>query len=596
MKPLFLHAIARANFKICIERISRVYPIRLGVLLALALSNSPSVLAQVQNLEQAAQEGLRRQEERTREQQQSIEPKADELHPAAPLTANTQLPAESPCFLISDLLIEGPDAWRFAWLHASFAPFSDQCVGVQGVRQIAAALDEALITQGYATTRVSLPAQNLKDGTLRVVLHTGRIAALRMVEPGQDAKPDAAWGTWWNAFPTHSGALLNIRDLEQGVEQMKRLPSQEVATRIEPGAEPDTSVVLIERRAASLRERLRGGITLDNSGSMNVGRTVLSAYGAFDNPLGLNDVFNISGNTNAERPNASHRSQSASLAYSIPFGYSTFSISASHNRFAQYVQGTTVRFLSSGDSDTAEGRWQYTAWRSASSKLGFYAALSTRRAHSYLDDVELIVQRRRTTNIEAGVNGKHLIGNGGLEYELGYRRGADWFRAQDDLPTDGAGGITLRPRIWTFSASFNQSFRVAQIPWRYSAILRGQQTSDATSSVDQFSIGGRASVRGFDGDNVLLAESGYFVRNELATPLPQVAGIDCSAYLGADIGRVWGPSAQYLVGNKLAGMVIGTRAQWKSLQFDIALATPLAKPDNFKTQRWNPYLAATYAF
>jgi hemolysin activation/secretion protein len=414
------------------------------------------VQGQTSTVEQAAQEGLRRQEERTRDQQQSLEPRNDVLRNEPTRRASSELPQESPCFLIDDLVIDGPDAWRFAWLRASFTPFADRCIGVEGLRRVASVLDDALISQGYATTRVSLPVQNLRSGTLHVALHGGRIEALRMEAGGQ---PDRAWGTWWNAFPTHAGALLNIRDLEQGVEQMTRLPSQSVTTRIEPGEAPDTSVVVIERRAGTLRDRAHGGLTLDNSGSSNLGRTVLSAYGAFDNPLGLNDIVNLSGNSNAEQPNGSHRSQGASISYSIPFGYSSFSISASHSRFAQYVQGTTVRFLSSGDSDTAEARWNYIAWRSASTKLGVYGALSTRRAESYLDDVELVVQRRRTTNVETGLTGKQILGSGSLEFELGYRRGADWLDAQEDLPSEA--GLTLRPRIWTLSASFNQAFQVA---------------------------------------------------------------------------------------------------------------------------------------
>ncbi|SFB14111.1 POTRA domain-containing protein, ShlB-type [Collimonas sp. OK607] len=154
-------------------------------------------------------------------------------------------------------------------------PFLNRCVGVEGLRRIASTLDAKLIELGYATTRVSLPQQNLHNGTLELALHVGRINEVRMVKAG-DAKQaaDDSWGTWRNAFPgipsLGPGDILNIRDLEQGVEQMKRLPSQAAATRIEPGAEADTSVIYIERQSGSFGERVRGGITLDNSGTVRV--------------------------------------------------------------------------------------------------------------------------------------------------------------------------------------------------------------------------------------------------------------------------------------------------------------------------------------
>lgn len=93
-------------------------------------------------------------------------------------------------------------------------------------------------------------------------------------------------------------------------------------------------------------------------------------------------------------------------------------MSASHSRFAQFVQGTTVRFLSSGNSQTAEARLQRTIWRSSSARLGVYGAMSLRRAESFLDDVEVIVQRRRTSTAETGINYKQLLQNGSSEHSI----------------------------------------------------------------------------------------------------------------------------------------------------------------------------------
>ena len=82
--------------------------------------------------------------------------------------------------------------------------------------------------------------------------------------------------------------------------------------------------------------------------------------------------------------------------------------------------------------------------------------------------------------------------------------------------------------------------------------------------MDQIAIGNRSSVRGFDGESVLLAESGYTLRQEFTTPLALVAGINSVAYLGIDIGRVWGAGAALLPGQKLAGAALGLRAQWRT--------------------------------
>lgn len=543
---------------------------------------------------QAIEEGLRRQEERARVQQQEIEPHADVLHREPRAVVPTELPQETPCFVIRDVTFVGEDVVPFPWLSGMVAPYVGQCAGVEGLRRIVSAIDARLIERGYATTRASLPAQNLASGQLRVQLHVGRIAEVAMVR--SDGTPDTAWGTWRNAFPMRPGDVLDVRDLEQGIEQMKRLPTQSVTTRLEPGAEPDTSRVVIERHSAGARERLRGSVSIDNAGNRATGRSQLASYLAYDNPLGLNDILLLSGNTNLEHPGSDHRSQSGSINYTIPWGYNLLGATASTSRFAQVVQGTTARFLSSGSSRTAELRWQRTVWRTASLKVGAYAAASTRRSESFLDDVEVLVQRRRTTYADLGLSYRQLLGSGVVDLDLGYRKGMSVLGAQEDLPTAATGGPTLRPGIVAFGASFSQPLRIAGRALQYSGLLRGQQTRDATLSIDQFAIGTRYSVRGFDGSAVLLAESGYFIRNELSTPVAAVDRLDASAYVGVDAGRVWGPGTRMLVGDKLAGMALGMRARQRGLQIDFSLGTPLYKPEGFTSRRVNPYVALAYAF
>lgn len=533
-----------------------------------------------------AQEGLRRQEERSRQLRDEQQPRADVLRPPEGRAAREPLQAESPCYVIREIQLEGADAARFAWIADAALPFLRQCVGVKGLARIAASLDAALLANGFATTRVSLPQQNLQDGRLQVRIHVGRIADVRMVDSGA-----SQWGAWRNAFPLSTGDVLNIRDVEQGVEQMKRLPSQQVVTRLEPGAEPDTSIVVIERKAGDWRERLRGGITVDNSGSKSLGRAQLSANAAYDNPLGINDVLSANASSNLQQPTASHRSQSFGLNWSAPWGYSTFTLGAGTSRFAQCVQGTTVRFLSSGHSETADAHVSHVLWRGASAKLSATAGVSVRRARSFIDDVELIVQRRRTTQGDASIAWRQLLEGATLDAEIGVRKGLPW-NAQGDLATAAQGGPTLRPRIVTFAASYNTQIG----PVQYTASLRGQTTHDTTLAIDQFAIGGRHSVRGFDGDSVLLAESGAVLRNDFAVPFQLVTGPNTAWTFALDAGRVWGASDLFLPGHFLAGAATGMRGAYAGVLFDLSVAVPLKRPANFRTAPWTAYASFTYPF
>ena len=157
---------------------------------------------------QVIEEGLRRQQERDVQQQCAQQPQADVLSKPQPRFTRADLPTETPCFVIDDIALDGPGWERFRWLLNETAPYLHRCIGVQGLQRIASALDQVLIEQGYATTRVVLPAQNLREGRLKLFLHVGRVDAIRMVRT-EAGKPvlDQRW--------------LDIRALEQGVERRR---------------------------------------------------------------------------------------------------------------------------------------------------------------------------------------------------------------------------------------------------------------------------------------------------------------------------------------------------------------------------------------
>jgi hemolysin activation/secretion protein len=48
---------------------------------------------------------------------------------------------------------------------------------------------------------------------------------------------------------------------------------------------------------------------------------------------------------------------------------------------------------------------------------------------------------------------------------------------------------------------------------------------------------------------------------------------------------VGGRSAQRLLGNHLAGVALGVRGAFKGLNYDLFVATPIAKPEGYRTSK-----------
>lgn len=66
-----------------------------------------------------------------------------------------------------------------------------------------------------------------------------------MESVGPDAASTMQPKQFLTIFPGVKGSVLQLRDIEQGLDQLNRLPSNNATMRIEPGAEAGSSRVLI---------------------------------------------------------------------------------------------------------------------------------------------------------------------------------------------------------------------------------------------------------------------------------------------------------------------------------------------------------------
>ncbi|WP_321903674.1 ShlB/FhaC/HecB family hemolysin secretion/activation protein, partial [Paraburkholderia tropica] len=202
---------------------------------------------------------------------------------------------------------------------------------------------QAVLSRGYVTTRILVPQQDLTTGTLSFALVPGLVRQVRLADPSM-------WGTWKSAFPVSGGDLLNMRDLEQGLEQMKRVASQDVDMKIEPTDIPGESDVVVSVRRAKPWTFVA---SVDNSGTSSTGKWQGNVSLGIDNPLGLNDVFTVGANQDLSFGNKALGSHGFNGSYSVPFGYWTVTLSGNTNTYYQNIAGVNDTFVSSGNSQTA---------------------------------------------------------------------------------------------------------------------------------------------------------------------------------------------------------------------------------------------------
>lgn len=529
---------------------------------------------------QSAAEQRRAEERDTRQREQAAPDR--EVRPDTPETTPAlRLPAsERPCFVIQQIELRGDDAGRFGWvLDALTAPDGldgplRRCLGAGGVGVVAQRAQQALLDRGFVTSRVMVEPQDLAEGRLALTLIPGRIRQVRF------ADPSAAHTATRNALPTEPGDVLNLRDIEQALENFKRVPSAQADIQIEPADEPGQSDLLIRW---TQDRPVRLSLSVDDSGSRSTGRFQGSATLSVDNPLALNDLFYVGlqgslggGDTGARgtRGNSWH--------YSLPWGRALLSIDVSQHRYLQTVTGAAQDYAYRGTTGSQEATLSYLLHRNATGKTMLQAKAFARQSRNFIDDTEVEVQRRRVGGWQLGVGHRAFVGRGTLDLNLNYRRGTGAFGSLH-APEEAFGEGTSRFALVQASAQWQQPFHLGRQPWQFSSQWRAQTHRTPLSPQERFAIGGRYTVRGFDGESSLSAESGWSWRNELSTALGESG---TSAFAGLDHGQVRGPSAPLLLGTRLTGAAVGLRGSVGStpyLQFEVFAGWPLHKPEGFRT-------------
>lgn len=529
-----------------------------------------------------AADELIRQQERERQLRLQQEQTADvRLQvPVSDRPAAALLPEnESPCFRIARIKLVGDAADKFQFAVQSVIEGEDspigKCLGANGINLVLTRAQNAIVGKGFVTTRVLAAPQDLNDGDLTLTVIPGRVRDIRFAS---DADPR---GTKWNAISIKSGDILNLRDIEQGLENFKRIPTAAADIKIEAaegeGAQPGQSDLVISYQQSF---PFRVALSVDDSGSKSTGKYQGGLTVSYDNWWTLNDLFYISFNRDLGGGDPGARgTRGGTVHYSVPFGYWTLSTTSSSNRYFQSIAGLNQDYVYSGTSSSSDLKLSRVVYRDAQRKTTVALRAYLKESNNFIDDTEIQAQRRRTAGWELSVGHREFMGANTLDLNLAYRHGTGALQALE-APEDLFGEGASRPQIWNADVSLSVPFQVAQQNLRYLGAFRGQWNDTPLVPQDRFSIGGRYTVRGFDGDMMLSSDSGWTLRNDVGFVL---GASGQELYLALDYGEVSGQASQYLIGTRLAGTALGLRGNLLGGSYDIFVGQPIKKPDGFRT-------------
>jgi hemolysin activation/secretion protein len=330
------------------------------------------------------------------------------------------------------------------------------------------------------------------------------------------------------AFPLRKRKPFNIKDFEQGLDQMNRLQSNSVTIEARPsGATGSSAIVLINNPSKTTFLNLN----YSNSGNRNTGQNNLNLSISKDNLLSINDNIYLSYTESGDSLFPSNNrcsscknpfknkldllnndddklrySKNLYAGLSFPFGYYTLSSSLNYSTYKTTNKGNYTTFNTTGETTTQSYGLDRLLHRTKTYKLNLGTTLELRDSNSYLLDLKSETGSRRTTNLNLYFNNTIYTKTGTLIIKPSYQKGFG-----NDLNTN----LKTNPRLQYdliklylyYSARFKSTMS-------YTLTFDSQYSFHTLYGIDQFSVGGEYTTRGFR-ENTIAGDDGFYVRNDV---------------------------------------------------------------------------------
>lgn len=480
-----------------------------------------------------------------------------------PVLPDSTATPQGPCFAISRIELTGANLLSPLVKERLVAPWLNHCLDIAGLNTLTNAVSDWYISRGYITSRAFLTEQDLSGGVLHLAVLEGKLQHIRL-----EGVPDR---TLKMTFPGLEGKILNLRDIEQGMEQLNRVRQRPVEIEILPGDRQGYSVVNL---TATPEFPLSGSVSFDNSGQKSTGTGQLNGALYGNNLLGLADKWFISGGRSSDFSN-SKDAQNFAAGVSIPYGYGLLDYSYSWSNYLSTIDNNGYLWRSTGDTETHRLTGSWVFFRNGDIKTGVSAGITHRINRNYLDDVLLATSSRKLSSVSLGINHTQKIASGVATLNPTFTQGVPWLGAEDD--NDKQGDVPKAEfRKWSLNGSFQHP--VADKLWWLTSVYF-QWSPDRLYGSECLTLGGETSVRGFK-EQYISGDNGGYWRNELNWSLFTLPWVgDVGVLAAIDGGWLKKDGQDRYASGTLWGTALGLTATNRGYASQFTVGTPVDYPD-----------------
>ncbi len=423
---------------------------------------------------------------------------------------------------------EGNHVFSNRALQKVVAKYAGRDLTTEKLEEARQALTLTYVHAGYVNSGAVLPDQDLKGGIVVFKIVEGRLSEVQV-------QGNWWYRTWWlrHVLRLSAGQPLNFDKLKTGLQLLRQNPNlRQINAELEPGGLPGESIL---KATVKENQPFRLALDFDNKRPPSVGAEIVNIHAQDLNLTGHDDPLSLTwgiAHTTSDTLDRWEYSGAQNLSGAYEFPVSPW-------------RTTMELHASKSDAAIVEDPFNTLNIKSKSEQYGGMLRQPFYQTLNQLIDGSFMAERRTSQTFllqqpfdlsPGSINGKTQIFvlRFALEYVnrsqvhvLALRSTVNWGvdafdpTLQHQIAPSGAGQFQQRIPDGLFVSWLGQAQYVRRLfNTDTLAVLRlnAQLSNDPLVSLEQFSLGGMDSVRGYR-ENQLLRDNGAFASLEVRVPI-----------------------------------------------------------------------------
>jgi hemolysin activation/secretion protein len=469
-------------------------------------------------------------------------------------TPTEPVPAIEAKVKVKKVEVLGSTVFSAEELTKVFAPFIDKEVTFEQLLEICSAITDLYTRNGYTTSGAFLPRQDVSDGSIKIQVVEGELERIEVQGLNRLQKSYVR-----SRIAAAAKTPINIRRLESALQLLQLDPLfSRVQAELTAGTVPGNNILILNLKEAP---PLSAALIVDNYNSPSVGSTRGTAVLSHNNLLGLGDraLAEVAIAEGVEDYN---------ISYALPVNARNGTLNFRYeNGNSRIIEQPFAPLDINGETQTYSLGFRQPLIRTPTTEFALSLSGDLRRSQTYILDDEPFSFTIGPEKGESRVSAIRFSGdwvNRSSSRVLAARSqfslGLDILDATvNDTGTDGRFFSWLGQFQWVQALNERKDTTLV-------ASTAAQLTGDSLLPLEQFSIGGVDTVRGYRA-NQRVGDSGIFGSVEVRLPLIRDGDgfglLQIAPFL--DAGTIWNNNGDAIASsNTLVSIGLGLRWQLSS--------------------------------